>query len=117
MYMRKCKHMHTIKHTYTYACGDMLKYANAHVHPTHMQLHPHIHMHTRVHARTHSQEASTAGVPAWKVIGARGRARGVLDRVALLRMAASSPPMASTLPAGTACVQRAGAHKRGRHTF
>jgi len=41
---------------------------------------------------------------AWNTMGARGRARGVLERVALLRMAASMPPMASTLPAGTLCV-------------
>eukprot|EP00983_Pelagomonas_calceolata_P039155 1137061-Pelagomonas_calceolata.AAC.2 len=40
----------------------------------------------------------------WKIMGAKGLAIGVLERVALFRMAASRPPMASTLPAGTACV-------------
>ena len=38
----------------------------------------------------------------WKIIGAKGRAMGVSERVALFKMAASRPPRASTLPAGTA---------------
>lgn len=38
---------------------------------------------------------------AWKVMGARGRQAGLLDRVALFRMVVSNPLRAKTLPAGT----------------
>ena len=47
----------------------------------------------------------------WKVMGANGRASGVLDRVALFKMAESRPPMASTLPAGTLCSTNCSSNK------
>lgn len=39
----------------------------------------------------------------WKSMGAKGRAAGLSVSVADFRMAVASPPIASTLPAGTSC--------------